>query len=208
MKEKFLKIMICGLCLIGITGCGKKEDSQNQNNNEVNEKVDFINDNKSYFVMIDGKKYSAGDQISDLAEVGYHLRDREKDEEVPANKYMIGAGYMQNDSNKTVFSVTPFNIESSAVKISDAIIGGFSLGESYAKNDERSASFEVYGGIKLGADMEEVKSVFGEPSNTSETTNSIVYRYESSQVYRNYKFTFNKENKVTDISWQNLVFNK
>lgn len=206
MKNKILKIAICSLFLITIVGCGKKEDNNTQNDN--NKQVDFINDNQSYYVSIDGKKYFAGDKIASLTEVGYHLRDREQDEEVPANKYMIGAGYMQNDENKTVFHVTPFNIESSAIKITDAIIGGFSMGDSYAKNDERSANFEVYGGIKLGADMEEVKSIFGEPSNTSETTNSVVYRYESSEVYRNYKFTFNKENKVTEISWQNLVFNR
>lgn len=206
MKNKILKIAICGLFLITIVGCGKKEDNNTQNDN--NKQVDFINDNQSYYVSIDGKKYFAGDKIASLTEVGYHLRDREQDEEVPANKYMIGAGYMQNDENKTVFHVTPFNIESSAIKITDAIIGGFSMGDSYAKNDERSANFEVYGGIKLGADMEEVKSIFGEPSNTTETTNSVVYRYESSEVYRNYKFTFNKENKVTEISWQNLVFNR
>lgn len=206
MKNKILKIAICSLFLITIVGCGKKEDNNTQNDN--NKQVDFINDNQSYYVSIDGKKYFAGDKIASLTEVGYHLRDREKDEEVPANKYMIGAGYMQNDENKTVFHVTPFNIESSAIKITNAIIGGFSMGDSYAKNDERSANFEVYGGIKLGADMEEVKSIFGEPSNTTETTNSVVYRYESSEVYRNYKFTFNKENKVTEISWQNLVFNR
>lgn len=206
MKNKILKIAICSLFLITIVGCGKKEDNNTQNDN--NKQVDFINDNQSYYVSIDGKKYFAGDKIETLTEVGYHLRDREQDEEVPANKYMIGAGYMQNDENKTVFHVTPFNIESSVIKIADAIIGGFSMGDSYAKNDERSANFEVYGGIKLGADMEEVKSIFGEPSNTTETTNSVVYRYESSEVYRNYKFTFNKENKVTEISWQNLVFNR
>lgn len=206
MKNKILKIAICGLFLITIVGCGKKEDNNTQNDN--NKQVDFINDNQSYYVSIDGKKYFAGDKIASLTEVGYHLRDREKGEEVPANKYMIGAGYMQNDKNKTVFHVTPFNIESSVIKIADAIIGGFSMGESYAKNDERSANFEVYGGIKLGADVEEVKSIFGEPSNMSETTNSVVYRYESSEVYRNYKFTFNKENKVTDISWQNLFLNR
>lgn len=206
MKNKILKIAICGLFLITIVGCGKKEDNNTQNDN--NKQVDFINDNQSYYVSIDGKKYFAGDKIASLTEVGFHLRDREQDEEVPANKYMIGAGYMQNDENKTVFHVTPFNIESSAIKITDAIIGGFSMGDSYAKNDKRSANFEVYGGIKLGADMEEVKFIFGEPSNTTETTNSVVYRYESSEVYRNYKFTFNKENKVTEISWQNLVFNR
>lgn len=208
MKNKILKIMICGLCLITIVGCGKKEDNNTQNNGENNTQVDFINDNKSYFVSIDGKKYYAGDAIASLNEVGYHLREREQNEEVPANKYMIGAGYMQNDANKTVFHLTPFNTKDSAVKITDAIIGGFTLSESYAKSDERSANFEVYGGLKLGSTMEEVKSVFGEPSDTTEGSTYIVYRYESSEVYRNYKFTFDKENKVKDISWQNLVFNR
>lgn len=41
-------------------------------------------------------------------------------------------------------------------------------------------------------------------------TDSIakVYRYESEETYRSYKFTFNENGEVSNIQWQNLVFNK
>lgn len=55
MKSKILKVMICGFCLVGVIGCQKKEDSSTQNKEEENTKVDFINDNQSYFISIDEK---------------------------------------------------------------------------------------------------------------------------------------------------------
>lgn len=121
---------------------------------------------------------------------------------------MIGAGDMQNTSDETVFHLTPYNEKDSTIKVSEAVIGGFSMGEVYAKNDKRSADFEVYGGIKLGATEEEVKAIFREPSAVNEYATYKIFRYESSEVYRKYQFTIDEENKVSEIEWQNIVFNK
>lgn len=125
---------------------------------------------------------------------------------------MIGAGSMMNSENKNIFDVTPFNTKDSAIKVSEAVIGGIDISYVSAKHDEKSANFEVYGGIKLGSTEEEVKNVFGEPSLVSESTvldsTYKTYRYESEETYRKYIFTFNEEGKVSNIQWQNLVFNE
>lgn len=90
--------------------------------------------------------------------------------------------------------------------LTDAFLGGIRLNAYDAEKDERTASFEVYGSIKLGSTMDDVKAVFGEPSTTAESDTYTVYRYESDETYRRYIFTFNEEGKVKTIEWMNLVY--
>lgn len=199
MKKTKLLLLSMFVMMLLVSGCGSsKLDSGKEN-------VDFINNNDSYFLIIAGKKFKAGDKITDLSAVGYNLKASEASQKLPANKYMIGAGNMMNSSNKNIFDVTPFNTKSSTIMISDSVIGGVSINYTWAKDDKKSANFEVYGGIKLGSTKEQVKKVFGEPSTTSSES---TYTYNSDETYRNYKFTFNEEGKVSDIVWKNLVFNK
>jgi hypothetical protein len=202
-------IAILTISLFCFTGCGndieKKENSDNKVNNEDE---NFLDNNDSYYFIFDGKKYKAGDKISDLNQSGLLIREWEKEEIVPANTYMIGAGYIVNSENKTVFQVVPYNIESSEVKILDAHISGFKLDEYDVKNDSRLADVEIYGGIKLGSTLEELQKVFGtKPSFTHEGTLWTSYDYESDEVYRDFRFRIDKEGKVIYIEWQNLVFN-
>lgn len=206
MKNKFLMsiLAVSFFTLSLVTGCGSKEST---NGTGSSEKVNFIDSNKSYFIIIDGKKFYAGDKISALEKVGYSLRASEKYEELPANKYMIGAGHMLNSDNKNIFDVTPFNTKGSSIKVSEAVIGGIDLSYVTAKNDSKASDFEVYGGIKLGTSEAKVKEVFGEPSMVTDSI-AKVYRYESEETYRSYKFTFNENGEVSNIQWQNLVFNK
>lgn len=228
--RKILTCVFCFCLLLSLAaGCGTTEDkntsksdsnaSKNESNvstepeeneengeNEEETKADFLDDNESYFFSIDGKKFYAGDEISSLSAVGYNVRESETEEELPANKYMIGAGHMENSNGDSVFSLTPFNPTDSSVKVSESVIGGFDMGYVYAKNDETALNIEVYGGIKLGSTQDEVKEVFGEPTST--TSDSTAYYYESEEVYRSYKFTFDEEGTVSNITWQNLVFNE
>ena len=209
-------ITILAISLFGFTGCGsdteKKKSDDNKNKNsavdEVSENKSFIDDNDSYYFIFDGKKYTAGDKISDLEKSGVSVREREKEENVPANKYMIGAGYIVNSENTTIFTVVPYNTESSPVKVPDTHIGGFKLDEDYLKRDSRVADIEIYGGIKLGSTLEDVQKVFGtEPSYTYEGDTYSSYDYDSDEVYRSFEFRVDKEGKVIYIGWENLVFN-
>lgn len=220
MKKKNLIIgIVIAIAVIIIVGVIIVLVSNNKDNNEDSAKTtnmaeqtdkttNFIDDNDSYFILIDGKKFFAGDKISDLSTVSYNLKKSEADVEVPANKYMIGAGQMMTTDDKRSFNVTPYNSTNSSIKVSEAVIGGVSLSYDNIQYDEKLAKIELYGGIKLTSTMEEVKEVFGEPSSVTEGTTSTRYSYESEETYRNYNFTFDKEGKLYGISWQNLVFNE
>lgn len=225
--RKILISVFCFCLMLSLAaGCGateekntSKSDSNTSKNdsdvstepeetqeNEEDTKSDFLNDNEAYFFSINGEKFYAGDEISSLSAVGFNVRESELEEELPANKYMIGAGHMENSNGDTVFSLTPYNPSDSSVKVSESVIGGFDMGYVYAKDDETALNIEVYGGIKLGSTQDEVKEVFGEPTST--TSDLTTYYYESEEVYRSYKFTFDEEGKVSNITWKNLVFNE
>ena len=120
---------------------------------------------------------------------------------------MIGAGHMKTSDNKSSFDVTPYNITDSSVKVPDSVIGGFDISDFELRYNPKLSEIEVYGGIKLGSTEEELKDAFGEPSSVTDLDTSKTYYYESTDVYRDYKFTI-KEGKVTSIEWQNLVFNE
>ena len=199
-------LIVVGVIVFMNLNKGESNNEAKEEESVAEEKVDFLNDNDSYFIMIDGKKYLAGDKISDLSDAGYVLRESDRDVDIPANKYMIGAGYIQTSENKNSFSVTPYNTTDSSIKVSEAVIGGITLDSYNTQYDEKLAEIEVYGGIKLGSTMDEIKQVFGEPSSSTEGTTSTTYRYESEETYRNYRFTFDEEGKLSGISWQNLVF--
>ena len=132
--KKFISILgiiaILAVSLFGFSGCGNKEkdeakDAESNSNvkEEQKESKDPVNDNDSYYFIYDGKKFNAGDKISSIEEkTDLVVREREKTEDVPANKYMIGAGYIQTADKKTSFYVTPYNTESSAVKDRKSVV--------------------------------------------------------------------------------------
>lgn len=200
-------IAIFGVSLFVLTGCGANNGTNN-NVQTLTQDENFINNNNSYYFIIDGEKYTAGDKISELDKVGLATRDSEKDQNVPANKYMIGAGYMVNSNKKTVIQVTPYNTQSVEAKVSNSCIGGVVIDANNAKNDERLSNVEIYGGIKLGSSEEDVKRVFGEPTSKYEGTTYNSYTYKSDEVYRSFEIRIDKEGKVSYMKWQNLVFNK
>lgn len=220
MKKKGMIIgIVIVIAVIIVVGAIIVLVSNNKDNNEDSSKTtnmtgqtdkttNFIDNNDSYFILIDGKKFFAGDKISDLSTVNYNLKKSEADIEVPANKYMIGAGQITNTKDKTSFYVTPYNPSNSSIKVSEAVIGGVSLSYDNIKYDEKLAEIELYGGIKLTSTMEEVKKVFGEPSSITTGTTSTTFKYRSEETYRDYTFNFDKEGKLHGIAWQNLVFNK
>lgn len=232
--KKTRKILIIGLCLglilSLVSGCGTKDntdsakssndsaesdndDSGKSDNNDSTEseepETDFLDDNKSYFISIDGQKFYAGDDISSLSTAGYTIRESEAEEELPAGKYMIGAGHMENANGDSVFDITPYNPTNASVKVSESVIGGFRTTYVYAKDDETALNIEIYGGIKIGSTKEDVEKIFGEPTTISETSmGSTYYTYESEEVYRSYKIELSSEGTVEGFEWKNLVFNE
>ncbi len=165
-----------------------------------------INDSKSYFFVVKGKKYYAGDKISELTSSGFTFNKTGSEKEIPANGYLIGGGSVQNSDKRTVFNITPYNNTNAKIKGAEASIGGFSVdnyGYKYLSGD-----VEIFGGITIGTAMEDVKTVFGEPSKTTEGTssNGPTYTYEAKASYRYFIIGFDKDGKVSSIKWQNFNF--
>jgi len=209
----FSLIAILAICLLGFSGCefGLNKGKNNSGDaadaaKNAEDNSDFINNNKQYYFIYDGKKFIAGDPIKNVESVGLKLRDSEKNESVKANTYMIGAGYIQNAEHKSEFHITPYNDTKEKVLIPETKIGGFYLDGDNLKNDPKLANVEVYGGIKIGSSEEDVKKVFGEPSSKYETTSWTTLSYKSKEVYRNFEFRV-KDGKVIYMGWQNLVYN-
>lgn len=204
LKLSMISTILC-IGLFSLVGCGNSEKSKN------NEEVSVLDNDKNYFISINGEKYYAGDKIEDFENEDLAIKSSEGKEELPANKYMIGAGSIQNEDGETIFRVTPYNTKNSKIKVSEAVIGGVTIGGLYADYDELKElgiKIEVYGGIKLGSTEEEVKKVFGEPESEYEGKNFKTATYDSKETYRKYEFKYDEDGKVTTIEWQNLVFNK
>ena len=115
LKKVLMSCVCLSLLVVLITGCetkketkDAKKETKSETKKETKKETNILDDNKSYLFIIDGKKIYAGDKISSLSKFGYNIREKEKDQEVPANKYMIGAGNMTNETNSIIFSVTPY----------------------------------------------------------------------------------------------------
>lgn len=194
--------LICFM-VVASTGCSSKLIDEVKNSTE-----NVLDNNNNYYFELKNTKFNVGDKINKLSNVDYNLRENEVSETAPANKYVIGAGHIVNKEGRTVFQVTPYNTTNNDIKILDAVIGGFDISLSTASSDDIAKNITVYGGIKLGSTKDEVEKAFGEPSSINDSSSDyIIYNYQSSKTYRNYKFTFDANDTVKSIYWQNLVFN-
>ena len=151
-------------------------------------------------------------EVSCLKEVGLKQQDRVLSEKVKKNTYVIGAGTIENAAGNRVISLTPYNPTNDTITVADAVIGGCDVGEySYSKisKDVLDLNIEV-GGIKLGSSLEDIVKVFGETTDVyeSESLGYKKYTYKSKEVYRKFEFSIDKNGKLSEIYFQNLVYNK
>lgn len=195
------------------TSTGSNENQENGNSTvSENKDVDAIDNNDNYYVSVNGKKFKAGDKISNLKEVGLKQQDRVLSEKIKKNTYLIGAGSIENEAGKRIISVTPFNPTDDTITVADAVIGGCDVGEySYSRIPKEVLDLDIeIGGIKLGDTLEDVENVFGKTENIykSENLGYTKYTYKSKEVYRSYEITVDdKEGKVSQIYWKNLAYN-
>lgn len=182
------------------------KDENKNTPKEIDKTPININDSKSYFFVVKGKKYYSGDKISDLTSSEFTFNKTGSEKEIPVNGYLIGGGSVQNSDKHTVFSVTAYNNTKEKIKGSDAVIGGFNL-DKYGY-DYLSGDIEIFGGITIGTSIDDVKAVFGEPSKKTEETqySGPSYTYDAEARYREFVFNFDKEGKVKSLSWRNFNF--
>ncbi|MBR3674223.1 MAG: hypothetical protein IKN65_08150 [Clostridia bacterium] len=189
-----------------------KDDDDDKDDKKVSKTIDKtpidLENSDSYYFVVKGVKYKAGDKISKLTENGFKQSKTGAEKEIPANGYLIGGGAILNSDNKTVFDVTPINITKEKIKGSEGQIGSFSIDKSQA--EKLSGDVEIFGGITIGTSIEDIEAVFGTPSSKTEATeyNGPTYTYNAKASYRSFTFRFDKEGKLNSLRWQNYTFNK
>ena len=201
------------ITLMALTACGdsknetssKEQSTESNVSNPVEEQssssTKFIDDNESYYFIYDGVKIKAGDEMSSISSANLSVRDTQREKEINSKSYSTIE--ITNAKDTSVFNATAYNKDSSTVTVLDSWVGGLHVDTRGVSRDEKVADMEVYGGIKVGSTIEELKSVFGEPDEESSSDDEYVY--ESKEVSRYYRFDI-KDGKVTGITWMNRTF--
>ncbi len=192
------------------TGSNEKQENGNSTVSE-NKDVEAIDNNDNYYISVKGKKFKVGDKISNVKTVGLKQQDKVLSEKIKKNVYLIGADEIENEAGNSVFGLTPYNPTEDTITVADAVIGACDVGEyAYSKisKDVLDLDIEV-GGIKLGDSLEDVEKIYGKTDNvyTSESLGYKKYTYKSSEAFRSYEITIDKEGKVSQIYWKNLAYN-
>lgn len=216
MKNKIFAIIVCGLLVVGVTGCGDKkqvENSSKDNKTEAKEEKYSIKDNDTFFFTVNGKTFKAGDKISDLEKAGYSLSDKVKDTSIPKNRYLMAQTVTDKDGNE-VFSVIPINMTDDTILAKDATIGGVEIGEyntSKVSDATKKLKFKVVGDLKLGDTVEDIHKILGEESFKYEkeaTTIPAYTSYKYSSGYKGYEFIVDDGGKISQIHWNNYSYNE
>ena len=188
-----------------------KDDEKDKEDDKVSKSIDRtpidLEDSDSYYFVVKGVKYKAGDKISKLVENGFKQSKTGAEKEIPANGYLIGGGAILNSDDKTVFDVTPVNVTKEKIKGSEGQIGSFSI-DKY-EYDKLSSNVEIFGGITIGTSIEDIEAIFGEPTSKTDATeySGPTYTYNAKASYRSFTFRFDKEGKLNSFRWQNYTFN-
>lgn len=185
-----------------------KTDTDKKQSKTIDKTPIDLENNDSYYFVVKGVKYKAGDKISKLVDNGFKQSKTGAEKEIPANGYLIGGGAILNSDSKTVFDVTPVNTTKEKIKGSEGQIGSFSI-DKY-EFEKLSGDVEIFGGITIGTSIEDIEAVFGEPTTKTDATEYVgpSYTYSAKASYRSFTFRFDKDGKLDSFRWQNYTFNK
>lgn len=164
--------------------------------------VDYKKDDV-YFFVADSKKIKMGDKMGTLSDIKLHLNKTGAEKELAVNGYLIGGDSILNENGKTVFFCTPVNMTKEKVKAADADIGAVRISDSYFKDYNK---IEITNGITIGTSIEDIETVFGEPTKKTDETdyNGPVYEYKGGD-YKEFSFSFDKQGKVKSIYCKNFM---
>ena len=218
MKKKLFSILLCGLLVLSLTGCGSKKESSSDNTekkeNSKENKTYSIKENETFYFKVNGKTFKAGDKISDLEKAGYSLKDKVKETSIPKNRYLMAQDVVDKDGN-VVFSIIPINMTDDKILAKDATIGGVEIGDynmSKVSEETLALEFEVVGGIKLGDNAESIQKVLGEEDFKfeSEATSLLAAHttYKYSSGYKGYEFIVDDNGKISQIHWNNYSYDE
>ncbi len=155
----------------------------------------------TYFFTLNYYTYYVGDPVSELSKDGYKLLNENNTLEPMEHS---SGSIAPEEEQFAKFYVWVYNTTEKTITYGDSVIGGFQIRAGSVEDNEVLKNIEVYGGIKLGSSVEEVKEAFGEPTSIVDS----LYAYRSSDSDRYYKFSFDADRKVEKIEWANYAFDK
>lgn len=127
MKKKLFAIMLCGILMFGLSGCAGKKSEESNNKESKTEKSKekySIEDNKIFFLKVNGKNFKVGDKISDLEKAGFSLKENAKNTSIPKNRYLLAQSVVDKNGNE-VFDVIPINLSDDKILAKDATIAAY-----------------------------------------------------------------------------------
>ena len=222
MNKKLFAILLCGVLVIGTTGCGSKKAEESNNNSGNNSKETSgetkkdsysIEDNKIFFFKVNGKTFKAGDKISDLEKAGYSFSEKVQNTSIPKNRYLPAQTVVDKDGNE-VFDVIPINMTDDTILAKDATIAGIEFGNyntSKVSEATKALDIEVVGGLKLGATIDDIHKLLGEETFKHEqaaTTIAGYTTYKYSKGYKSYEFIIDDSGKLSQIHWNNYSYDE
>ena len=219
MKKKILSIgliLMMVASLFALTGCGNKDKDSKEESSKAEVETFAIDNNKCYYVKINGTKFNAGDKISSVSSVGLKQKEKNLSTSIPKNRYLLAESVV--DANeKEICKFVPLNDTDDKITVADAVIGGFEVGTyNYNKIAKETLEYdiEIFGGIKLGSSYDEMVKVFGEPdfkyeSKANESLKMEAYTtYKYSKGYKGLEFIVDDSGKISEIKWNNYSYNE
>lgn len=172
--KKLILMSMCAVMCFQLTACGLGGSGQETKKKE--EAMALISDKlESGELVIDGKKYSFPDGVSEWTQDGWHISNRYDNTDTFELEYNVETNVfeMYNDEKSSEYvSMCAINLDTEPKKIEESTVSYLEVNLSQAKD----ALYVVLpGGITCDSTKEEVKSAYGEPE--SEDDDRFQYTY-------------------------------
>ena len=150
-SKKILLVTLLCICLLGLSSCSSKNDSKNnESSNETTEITELKT--TTYFIQIDGVKYTLPFKVSELEKAGFNLSEYKK--KTPALATNENSHFWLN-KNGIIYSFNVLNPNDTSTNIDDCIIHHMKLDATCYPNSDAM----ILEGIKYGTKEEDIKKI-------------------------------------------------
>lgn len=153
--------------------------------------ADLSSEWSSFQFELEGKLYTLPFSYSELEANGWIAQDnQELDETLESGKYVINyTTLVYSNKENTEIYVQFANLDEKDMPLRECYVSGIQFAQ-YSWSENTVLYFP--GGFTLGSTKQDVEKLYGEPSNTQESSTTIEWKYETKN-YNDVIFTFTKE---------------
>ncbi len=195
MIKRILSIALCAVTAVSFAACGSDSDT-GENKSEGKSSADIY----SYSIKLYGEDYTIPCDLSDFTDNGWSVKEDDKNEfesDVPGT--MVLGGYKYNFTNEkdpnSYITLTLVNEKDEEKKASECKVGGIYL------NNTSISDAAIPGDLKYNeATVDDVKKLYGEPTNASEDDDKSILTYsQDSDHYVELTFSNYEDNKTKKL---------